>query len=103
MKLKQWRNIFYVIVDANSIVQHLIQIKNGITKGVNVNVKIIISVKMIIVRILDISDISVIACDEIIFVMDTVSTKITNTIATNVTQNYHSKNVRISTFCIQLC
>ena len=74
MKLKQWRNIFYVIVDANSIVQHLIQIKNGITKGVNVNVKIIISVKMIIVRILDISDISVIACDEIIFVMDTVST-----------------------------
>ena len=52
MKLKQWRNIFYVIVDANSIVQHLIKIKNGITKGVNVNVKIIISVKMIIVGIL---------------------------------------------------
>ena len=35
-----------------------------------------------------------IVCDEIISVMDTVSTKITNTIATNVTQNYHSKNVR---------
>ena len=35
MELKQWQNIFHVIVNANSI-----QIKNGITKLVNVNVKI---------------------------------------------------------------
>ena len=38
---------------------------------------------------------SVIACDEIISVMDIVSTKMTNTIATtNVTRNCHSKKVR---------
>ena len=43
MKLKQWQNIFHEIVNANSIVQHVIQIKSGITKHVNVNVKIIIS------------------------------------------------------------
>ena len=48
-KLKQWQNIFHVIVNANSIVQHLIQIKNGITKHVNVNIKLIISSKKIIV------------------------------------------------------
>ena len=34
-----------------------------------------------------IADTSVIACDEIISVMDIVSTKMTNTIATNVTKN----------------
>ena len=38
--------------NGNSIVQHVIQIKNGIMKHVNVNVKIIISVKKIIVGIL---------------------------------------------------
>ena len=27
-KLKQWQNIFHVIVNANSIVKHVIQIKN---------------------------------------------------------------------------
>ena len=34
-----------VIVNANSIVQHVIQIKNGILKHVNVSVKITISAK----------------------------------------------------------
>ena len=29
MKLKQWYNIFHMIVDANSIAQLAIQIKNG--------------------------------------------------------------------------
>ena len=52
MKLKQWQNIFRVIVNANSIVQHVIKIKNGSIKHVNVNVKIITSAKIIIVRIL---------------------------------------------------
>ena len=52
MKLKQWENIFHVIVNANSIVQHVIQSKNGIIKDVNVNVKNIVSVKNIIVGIL---------------------------------------------------
>ena len=48
---------------------------------------------------------SVIKCYEIISVMDIVSTKTTNTIATNVTKNFHSKTARYKTktviFCIQ--
>ena len=52
MKLKQWQNIFHEIVNANSIVQHVIQIKSGITKHVNVNVKIIIRAQKVIVEIL---------------------------------------------------
>ena len=45
-------HIFHVIVNANSITQHVIQIKNVIIKYLNVNVKIILSVKNIIVGIL---------------------------------------------------
>ena len=41
MKLKQWQNIFHVIVNLNSIVQHVIRIRNVIIPRVNVNVKII--------------------------------------------------------------
>ena len=52
MKLKQWQNIFHVIVNANSIVQNVIQIKNGIKKHANKNVKIIISAKKVIVGLL---------------------------------------------------
>ena len=52
MKLKQRKYIFHVIVNANSIVQHVIQIKNRIMKHVNVNVKIIINTKKIVVGIL---------------------------------------------------
>ena len=52
MKLKQWQNIFHVIANANSIVQHVIQIKNGIKKHVNVNVKIIVSAKKNVAGIL---------------------------------------------------
>ena len=51
-KAKKWRNILHVIVNANSIVQNVIQIKNGIIKHANVNVKIIKIAKNIIVRIL---------------------------------------------------
>ena len=40
MKPKQKQNIFHVIVNANSIVQYKSQIKNGVIKHVNVNVKI---------------------------------------------------------------
>ena len=43
---------FRVLVNANSIVQHIIQIKNGIIKHANVNVKIIITTKRVIVGIL---------------------------------------------------
>ena len=41
-----------MILNANSIVQHVIQSKNGVIKHVNGNVKIIISAKKIIVIIL---------------------------------------------------
>ena len=52
MKLKQWQNInAIVIVNANLIIQNTTQIKNRKLKHVNVNVKIIISVKKIIVGI----------------------------------------------------
>ena len=51
MKLKQQENIFHVMVKANSIVQHVIQIKNGIIKHVNMNVKIIVSSKKVIAGI----------------------------------------------------
>ena len=40
------------MANTNLIVQHIIQIKNGTIKHVNVNVKTIKSVKMIIVGIL---------------------------------------------------
>ena len=85
-----------MVVNANSIVQHVIQIKNGITKHVNVNVKVIVHAKKDyswnpITCIFEnskylksIADTSVIECDEIIFAMDIVSTRKTNTIATNV-------------------
>ena len=52
MKPKQRQNIFHAIVNASSIVRHVIQIKNGIIKHVNVNVKIIEGVKKIIVGVL---------------------------------------------------
>ena len=41
-------DIFYVIVNANSIEQYVIKIKNGIIKHVNVNVKIVVRAKKII-------------------------------------------------------
>ena len=52
MKPKQKQNIFHVIVNANSIVQYKSQIKNGVIKHVNVNVKITLGAKKIIFGIL---------------------------------------------------
>ena len=52
MKLKHWYNILYVIVNANLIVQLVTQIKSGIKKHANDNVKIIESAKKIISTIL---------------------------------------------------
>ena len=53
MKLEQRQNMSYVmIVNANLIVQHVIEIKHGIIKHVNVNLKIIVSSKTVIVGIL---------------------------------------------------
>ena len=74
---KAMTNKFYVIVNANSIVLHVSQIQNWITKHVNLNVKIIVHIRKIIagllghvfVRIVT----SVIAFDEIISAMDILS------------------------------
>ena len=52
MKVKQWENIFNVIANVNSMVQPVIQNKNGIIKHVNGNVKIILNAKKIRVGIL---------------------------------------------------
>ena len=52
MKLKQLQNLFHVILNANSIVQYVVQIKNGIIMHVNMNVKIIVHTKKIIAGIL---------------------------------------------------
>ena len=52
MKLKQWQNIFHVILNANSIVQLAIQIKNRITKHANANVNNYCTCKNIIVGVL---------------------------------------------------
>ena len=41
-----------MIINANTIVQHVIQVKNGITKHVNVNLKINVTAKKIMVGIL---------------------------------------------------
>ena len=91
MKLNQWQNIFHVIINGNSIVQYVIQIKNGIMKHVKVNVckkkekdyswnpstcicENSKYLKSIVVT-------SVTECDKIVIVMDNVLTKKTNTIA----------------------
>ena len=40
MKQKYYYNISHAIVNANSIVQHIIQMKTGIIKHVNANLKL---------------------------------------------------------------
>ena len=76
-------------------------------KHVNVSVKIVVHVKSIIVgnlahalvRIASIADTPVNAWLEIISVMDIVSTKMTNTTATNMSKNSDDKKVRYKTDC----
>ena len=50
--LKQWRNIFLVIANVNSMVQHVTHIKNVVRKHININVKSTVSAKKIIIGIL---------------------------------------------------
>ena len=92
-----------MIVNANSIVQHVIQNKNRIIKHVNVNVKIIVSANKNIVGIL--AHVFVTESDEIVIVTDILSTKqekyyskknkknpnVTSTAPTNC----HSEKVRV--------
>ena len=51
-KMKQWQNLFVVIANVNSILKHVIEIKNRIIRYVNVNVKFIVAAKKLIVDIL---------------------------------------------------
>ena len=52
MKQKHQYNTFHAIVNPNSIVQHAIQINNGIMINVNVSVKTIKHAKKIMIGIL---------------------------------------------------
>ena len=52
MNLKQWSNILHVILNAHSIVDPAIQVKNGIMINANASVKVIVPAKWIIARIL---------------------------------------------------
>ena len=47
MKEKHWQSVFNVIVNGNSLVQHVTQIKNGIMARIKVSVKIIVGAKKI--------------------------------------------------------
>ena len=106
MKLKQWQNIFLVTVNANPIVQHVIQNKKGISQcecknynyekyySWNPSTCICENCK----HLKSVVNTSVTECDKIVIVMNNLSTKKTNTITTNVTStvsiNCHSKKVR---------
>ena len=93
------------------IVQLAIQITTGITKHVNVNVKTVVYTKEDYSwnpspcicensrYLKSITDTSVIVCDEIISVMDIVSTKITNKLPTNESINFDDKKVRYKIDC----
>ena len=102
MKLKQWRNIFHLILNANSILQHIIQNKNGTKKKgqcecKSLNLKYEIDNNWNHSSCIceynkyskSVVDISVDECDEIVIVMNNLSTKKTNTIATNVTRDWY--------------
>ena len=111
MKLKQWQNIFHVTVNVNSIVQHEIQIKNenngtcqcdcknSCTRTKNYDQNPSSRVCENDKYLKSIVDTSIITSDEIISVMDIVSTKWTNTIPTNVLTNCHNKKVRYEIDC----
>ena len=92
-----------MIVNANSIVQHVIQNKNRIIKHVNVNVKIIVSANKNIVGIL--AHVFVTESDEIVIVTDILSTKQekyyskknkkTPNVTSTAPTNCHSEKVRV--------
>ena len=93
-----------MIVNSNSIVQHVIQIKNGITINFNVSVKSITSANNPSTFIYEnsrflksIVDDSVIARDKIMSIANNASTNVTNTISKNVTSpvsiNFDDKKV----------
>ena len=93
-----------MIVSANSLVQHVIQKWNNKTcqcefknyrkfkKDYSWNPRTCICEHSRYLK--SIGDISVITCDEIISVTDIASTKMTNTLTTNMSTNSYDKKVR---------
>ena len=102
-----------MIVNAFSIVQHVIQIKYRIIKHANVKVKIIVSAKKTVAGILadifkgnskyskSIADTPVITCDGIVSVMDDecYTTNVTSTSSISC----HSEKIRYKVDCYNFC
>ena len=99
---KTLTNIFHVIVNTNSIVQHVVQIKNGIMINASVIVKFLRCKKDYSWNpstcicensryLKSTGDDSVSVCDEIINISNSVSTALKNTIPTNVTNTVSIK------------
>ena len=63
------RLIYDAILNANSMVQHLIQIENGIIKHVDMNVKIIVHARKIIVRVLAYIFVRVISISKVLLIL----------------------------------
>ena len=100
---KTLTNIFHVIVNTNSIVQHVVQIKNGIMINASVIVKFLTCKKDYSWNpstcicensryLKSTGDDSVSVCDEIINISNSVSTALKNTIPTNVTNTVSIKS-----------
>ena len=115
MKLKQWRNIFHMIVNTDSKVQRAIRVKNRIIKHVMWMSKLSWmqkrswSLSTCICEnnkyLKSVANNSVTECDEVIIVMNNISTKRTNTMTTNVRStapmNCQYKKVRDCLFYAQ--
>ena len=88
MKLKHEFNIFHETLNTNLVIQHVIQIRNGIMIHVNVSAKKCCNPNTCICEnsryLKSIADTLIILCDEIINGTDSVSTNVANTISTNV-------------------
>ena len=76
MKQEHQQKIFHMIVNANWIIQYVIQIKNGIVINAKVYFK-------------SISNDSIIVYDEITNVTDKAATIATKIVPTNVANTYH--------------
>ena len=117
MKQNRWLNILHVIVNANSITQHLNPIKNRIMINANASVKKSqyqfkkdyswnpsICTCENKKHLKCIADYAVVVCDDIVNVTDSASMNVTNTLSKNVT-HITSTNVYIILiviFCIVL-
>ena len=95
-----------MIVNANTIVQRAIEIriKNGIMKDVKVSVESIVCAKNRYLK--SIVDNSVIVCNEIVSITDSVSTNVISSVPANVTSNvsinFDNKKIRYKMNCYNL-